>query len=656
MEQLRPPKQIEWEAKDLQKEWKQWKEEFSLYIDLCMGDKEDKIKVKMLMYLVGPQGRELYETIKPARTQREDGTLQEITLEQALQAFNDHCQPARNETIDRYKFFTRNQESGETFDGFLTELKLLAADCNFGELKDSLIRDRIICGIRDPMLRERLLRENALDLTKCVKACQASVLSKARVDVLQKEQEVYAVQQQTTRQQAMIDCNFCGYRHAAWKGRCPALDKECFLCHKTGHFANKCRMAQQGHEQRGKKNHKKERKPVNAVGLEGGDSSTSGDEEYEDIHIMELQPDEVIAEEVLRVENTEFPTKVFATMTVNGQLVKFQIDSGATCNIIPKKHVKDVEETTHVLAMYNQTTVKPIGKAKVKVVNPRNGKKYRMDFIVLEDGIPIIGSRAAQQMGLITICKENVMKVDDNETVPLSKEKLLEIYSDVFEGTGKFEGKYHMEVDDDATPVIHPPRRVPVALRSKLKEELDRLVEAEIIAPVETHTPWVSSLVCVEKPNGKMRVCLDPRDLNKGLKRSHYPMTTIEDILTDLNDAKVFSTFDAKNGFWHVELDEDSAMLTTFNTPYGRYRWRRMPFGLSTAPEEFQRRQNQMLEGLDGVRCVADDILVYGKGRTIEAAEKDHDRKVNALMERCRERNLKLNIEKTKLKVKESLS
>lgn len=80
-------------------------------------------------------------------------------------------------------------------------------------------------------------------------------------------------------------------------------------------------------------------------------------------------------------------------------------------------------------------------------------------------------------------------------------------------------------------------------------------------------------------------MCLDSRDLNKGFKRSHYPMTPIEDVLTDLNDAKFFSMFDVKNGFWHVELDDESSQLKTYNTPFGRYRWRRMPFGLSTAPE-----------------------------------------------------------------------
>ena len=79
-------------------------------------------------------------------------------------------------------------------------------------------------------------------------------------------------------------------------------------------------------------------------------------------------------------------------------------------------------------------------------------------------------------------------------------------------------------------------------------------------------------MVIVKKPNGNIRVCLDPKDLNKVLKRSHYPMPTIDDILPELSRAKVFSVFDVKTGFWHVELDEKSSKLTCFNTPFGRYR------------------------------------------------------------------------------------
>ena len=143
-------------------------------------------------------------------------------------------------------------------------------------------------------------------------------------------------------------------------------------------------------------------------------------------------------------------------------------------------------------------------------------------------------------------------------------------------------------------PVVHPPRRIPIALKQRLKNELDRLETENIIVPVTETTTWVSSLVVVEKPH-KLRICIDPRDLNKAIMRSHYPLPVLEDILPNLSKAKVFSVLDAKDGFWHVTLDNESSLLTTFNTPYGRYRWLRMPMGISSAPEEFQRRLDQAL-------------------------------------------------------------
>ena len=145
----------------------------------------------------------------------------------------------------------------------------------------------------------------------------------------------------------------------------------------------------------------------------------------------------------------------------------------------------------------------------------------------------------------------------------------------------------------------------------------------------------MSSLVTVVKP-GKLRICIDPKHLNQNNKRRHYTLPTIEDLLHDLSKAKIFSVVDAKNGFWHVELDDESSYLTTFNTPFGCYRWLRMFFGISSAPEEYQRRQDQTVEGLPGVRSIIDDILIYGEGDTEEEAIADHDVKFRALMERCK--------------------
>ena len=199
-----------------------------------------------------------------------------------------------------------------------------------------------------------------------------------------------------------------------------------------------------------------------------------------------------------------------------------------------------------------------------------------------------------------------------------------------------------MEIDTTIEPVRQPVRRIPVAMKPKLKEELARLEKLGVVKPVDTPTDWVSSLVIVKKSNGKLRVCIDPKPLNKALKGSHYPLPVIDDLLPDLSKAKVFSVCDVKNGFWHVELDEESSYLTTFGTPFGRYRWLKMPFGISPAPEYFQHRLDQAIEGLPGVRTVADDILIAGEGDTVEDAVQDHDRKLIALLERCRGKGVKL--------------
>ena len=108
----------------------------------------------------------------------------------------------------------------------------------------------------------------------------------------------------------------------------------------------------------------------------------------------------------------------------------------------------------------------------------------------------------------------------------------------------------------------------------------------------------------------------------------------------------MFSTFDAKTGYWQIPLTEELSKLT-FKFPFGWYKWLRMPFGLSAPSEEFQRRMVDSLQGLKGVCVIADDILVTGKVKCLEEANEDHDRNVTALLEKLDSNNIKLNKEKT---------
>lgn len=133
----------------------------------------------------------------------------------------------------------------------------------------------------------------------------------------------------------------------------------------------------------------------------------------------------------------------------------------------------------------------------------------------------------------------------------------------------------------------------------------------------------------------KVRICIDPRDLNKAIKREHYPMKTIEEVISNMPEARVFSVLDAKSGFLQINLDYESSKLTTFNTPIGRFRWLRLPFGIKSAPEIFQRAMDQMLEGISGATAIMDDILIAG--RDVE----HHDQIFKKVIERATEAQLR---------------
>ena len=90
------------------------------------------------------------------------------------------------------------------------------------------------------------------------------------------------------------------------------------------------------------------------------------------------------------------------------------------------------------------------------------------------------------------------------------------------------------------------------------------------------------------KPNGSLRLCLDPKDLNKAIKRNQWYSRTIDDILPELAKSKFKTLKDRTSGYWHVVLDLDNSLLTMFNTPWGKFRWLRLPFGLKIASDVFQ--------------------------------------------------------------------
>lgn len=339
-----------------------------------------------------------------------------------------------------------------------------------------------------------------------------------------------------------------------------------------------------------------------------------------------------------------------------------QLDCGATCNVMNYNDYcslvgnqnPEITKNKVTLRFYDGGTKQTLGHVKLWCLH--SGKKFPLYFQIIEGkDKPLISAKSCVKMNLIVVNAKLVQEAQSmvNQVgLQLSEENILQDYRDVFTGLGCLEGEHHIEIDKSITPVKHHPRRVPAALKAEVKEKIDQMTKAGILAKVTKPSDWISSMVVIKTPK-KLRICLDPKDLNKAIKRAHYLLPTIEEMLPELHAAKIFSVCDAKDGYLQVRLDEASSDLTTFWTPFGRYKWLRLPFGISSAPEEYQRRLHELLEGLPGVEVIADDILVFGCGDTEEEALRDHDEKLIQLLQRARDVGLKLNKDKLKLRLTE---
>ena len=147
-------------------------------------------------------------------------------------------------------------------------------------------------------------------------------------------------------------------------------------------------------------------------------------------------------------------------------------------------------------------------------------------------------------------------------------------------------------------------------------------------------------MVVVRKKSGGVRICVDLKPLNKCVLRERHPLPRVDDTLAQLTGATIFSKLDANSGFWQIPLSEESKLLTTFITPFGRYCYNKLPFGITSAPEHFQRRMSSLLERLQGVLCVMDDIIVFGKN------QEEHDSRLHAVLTRLSLSGITLNSEK----------
>jgi hypothetical protein len=294
------------------------------------------------------------------------------------------------------------------------------------------------------------------------------------------------------------------------------------------------------------------------------------------------------------------------TLRVNGVPVGFVMDTGAEVTVITHDTFCDLQtplcRPTRILTGANSRILDVYGEAKVSL---KSKSKVTAAVVSVMMGARknLLGIQQIRELGLLAI----VDAVCNESFDPIGE------FSELFGGLGVMPETFRIELAEDTKPLrLFTPRSIPAGLRDKAKAELDSMLDQGVIQVVERPTEWCSGLTIAPKANGKIRMCVDLTMLNKGVAREIYPLPRVNEMLASLAEGNIFSKLDANSGFWQVKLDPESQPLTTFITPWGRFCFRRMPFGITSAPEFFQRSMEKILHGLPGVICLMDDVLVYG--------------------------------------------
>ncbi|XP_026054529.1 uncharacterized protein K02A2.6-like [Carassius auratus] len=625
---------MDWDSVNLPDAWRRFRQHVQLMFAGPLRDKEEETMCSYLLLWVGEKGRDVYNTWTLSADESKK-------LQSYYDKFEEYVMPKANPIFARYKFHEKIQGEHETFEHFVTELKLLVKDCGYTN-SDEMVRDRIVFATNSPKVREKLLNqsadltlEKAIDIARSHEVAQdqlrminsraTAAHDRAAHAVISKKSTSDRQKHGATAKEAdrVTDrnrpCGRCALLHNQ-RGACPAKGRRCKICNKLNHFAKVCKSKQ----------------PVThkAIHTVGNTDILEGDELFIDAINKEH-------------ESTECE-QAFAELELGQKAskVSFKLDTGAQVNIIPAGRFEKLFSTTELKPTTRRLTGyggEPLDVKGTCQLNCRykDTEAVLEFYIVSTHAPPVLGLRACLDLGLIKLVFS--VDADTSKTCDIMQE-----FQDVFHGIGEFPGECTIHIDPTAVPVVYPPRRIPFTLRSRLKEELDSMEKSGIIVKVTEPTDWVNALVVVEKPRtGKLRVCLDPRDLNKAIKRPHYPLPTLDDITPKLAGAQFFSVLDAKSGYWAIKLSESSSKLTTFNTVVGRYRFLRLPFGLVSAQDEFQRKIDETYEGLDGVAAIVDDILVFGK------TKEEHDANLRAVLVRTREKGVRLNPDKSVICVPE---
>ena len=565
---------------------------FKAHIDMHLMDAfhnltVDKEIIKISLAL-GRQGQQVYKAYTTKLTDSK------ASIDIFWETFMKYIQPKINPLIYRQRLFELRQEEDESVHTYIERVRKEISLCQY-TCKYEAILDHIIRGTKLTEAREKILDEWNISLEDTIVILEKYESIASGRALRNKTPTICAINrniQKKPNNNTPSNCRYCGKYHDV----CPALDSTCNNCGKRNHWSSVCRH--------------NNRMNIHTIN-ETTNHQDTRDEVYIDINI-------------------------------SNKTLKAKVDTGTQANVMPYSTYKTLKLTatltspTTSLVSYDLNPIAIHGTTTIQC--SYLGLTYKLLFYIAHTHGPIIiGLPSCRSMRLVTL---NCSISFNKDTQYYSMKSLLKEFPDRFTGIGLFPGTAHISTNPIIPPAIHAARRVPINIRDEVEEELNSMIAHDIIIWISEPTRWVSSLTYVCKKSRKIRICLDPKDLNKAIIRPHYVQKTLEEINHLLCNVTIFSKLDARAGYWAVKLDDESSRLTTFNTHLGRFRFKRLPFGLNLSQDIFQEHMDTMLQNIPGILNIADDIIVYGKNKEI------HDHNLSLIMQQARKYGLILNPEK----------
>ncbi|MEL7307217.1 MAG: RNase H-like domain-containing protein [Pseudomonadota bacterium] len=482
------------------------------------------------------------------------------------------------------------------------------------EIEEEMVKLRLLAGMKDQEMMRAVLRNISEDkitvqavkdfvqqMTEVTNFTSDANKSNDTHDVYYTKGSKQKKNNQSFRfDEKKIDCTRCGRTHS--RRNCPAYQKICSKCGKLNHFAKMC------------------------VTILDKDQTERKTENHYISEIFNVDSD-----------HNELPTDpLMRKVTVNDQVLTFQIDTGATTSVMTKSQWVQIGKPTlkysnTTLRNFDNTLMKTLGECWINIKSKEDGINEQLRFHVVHT------NKAYGLLGRNSSVVKNYSNKKEY-SVNNSEDEFLPTIKDV---------KASIKLKDDADMIFMKARPVPLAMRQEISDELDKLQKKGVISPIK-FASMASPVVWVRKSNNALRLCADFKaTLNPRIMNDSYPIPSIEQIFAGMNGASHFSKIDLQSAYNQIELDEPSKKLSVINTTKGLYTINRLQMGMKNSSAIFQRTMEQILSGIPNVIIYQDDILLY------ENTEAGLKKIYDDVIKRLKEHNVTLNSSKSIMMVNE---